>query len=839
MPMSIQKYAVSLAVLAAAVPAGAAAELAADTGGSFIETVTVTAQKREQNPIEVPFALTAYSGDFLETVHLQEFDKLSLYVPGFEVQNQSPNNPGFVMRGITSDSNDATQEPRVSVFADGVSASQSRGSYFELFDVERIEVAKGPQSTLFGRSALIGGVNVITRKADPEAFDAAFSAEAGDFGYYMIDGMVNIPLAGDVAVRASGRYKSRNGYVKNLLGGADFDSVDTGAARLSLAWTPSDAFCADLIFNFQRDAPSGTSFKSGTLAPTDPDTGEVLGTTDHNTGAALATVSGFENGRKLGLDRTLYSGAARLSYKLGGGYALSSITAYRRYEAEEVFDPDGSSLPIAVFAEDARGDQFSHEMRINYDQGGTVSWFGGVSYFYANNSSRIPMQFDEQMLLTLLTGQMSAKSPQAAPFFDSAAFTYGYAPAFLQGMAATYGVALDSSTATGIAANLDSTHWEQYETYGKTKSFDVYGDVTVRATDALEFEAGLRYTHDDKTSAYAGKTTGRSILGGVIGALGQSASVRDALLYYLSQSYISAVPYDSVPNFGIAAQPSANNGDKVSRNYGDDGFAWRATARYALEENSSLYATYARGRRPKVLAASSPAVPYADPTFTAIDAETVDSYEVGYKTLAAGGKLRLDASLYRYGYKNFQTTVLKNAAQVATNAGKAKAYGAELAVDLSLAPWADVFGTYAYSHARFGGDSIYDGNRFRLTPDHKLSLGASLRQAAFGGTFTLLPTFTWQSKVYFDDDNDIASEQTSHIVADTVRDEFQGDYGLFNLRLTWQQKNGPWGAGVFVTNLFDRKFIKDAGNTGDYFGIPTFISGEPRFFGVSISAKFH
>jgi len=133
---------VSCAVLAALAVPAAAEGMAPDSGG--IETVVVTAQKREQNPIEVPFALTAYSGEFLAATHLQDFDKLSLFVPGFAVQDQSPNNPGFVMRGITSDSNDSTQEPRVSVFEDGVSASQSRGSYFELFDVARIEVAKGP-----------------------------------------------------------------------------------------------------------------------------------------------------------------------------------------------------------------------------------------------------------------------------------------------------------------------------------------------------------------------------------------------------------------------------------------------------------------------------------------------------------------------------------------------------------------------------------------------------------------------------------------------------------------------------------------------------------------------
>ncbi len=154
----------------------------------------------------------------------------------------------------------------------------------------------------------------------------------------------------------------------------------------------------------------------------------------------------------------------------------------------------------------------------------------------------------------------------------------------------------------------------------------------------------------------------------------------------------------------------------------------------------------------------------------------------------------------------------------------------------ALADWADLFGTYAYSHGRFAS-GIFKGNQFRLSPDHKLSLGLSLRQDALGGRFTLTPSFTWQSKIFFDDDNDIPALQTSHILPDTKQDEFQKSYGLVNVRLTYQPEGTNWTVGVFGNNLFDQKYIKDAGNTGDAFGIPTFIAGEPRFYGVSFSIR--
>ena len=152
----------------AALAAGAASAQPAED--PMRDEIIVYTQKREQSVQDVPIAVTAYSEEQLKRLGVQQFDELADYVPGLEVQEQSPNNPGFVIRGITSDSGAANIEPRVSVFQDGVSISRSRGSFVELFDAS-VEVAKGPQSTLFGRSALIGAINIIQNKPTYE-FDA-------------------------------------------------------------------------------------------------------------------------------------------------------------------------------------------------------------------------------------------------------------------------------------------------------------------------------------------------------------------------------------------------------------------------------------------------------------------------------------------------------------------------------------------------------------------------------------------------------------------------------------------------------------------------------------------
>ena len=840
---------VSLAALAA-MPSWAdtAAETAADLSASpFLESVTVTAQKREQNQIDVPIALTAYSGQFLQKVDIQEFDKLSLFVPGFEVQNQSPNDPGLVLRGLTLDSGDATLEPRVSVFEDDVSISSTRGTYIELFDIERVEAARGPQTTLFGRSALMGGVNVIQNKADLSGQHFAASIEAGDLSYLMVDGMANIPLSDTVAVRVAGRYKKRDGYVDNLGYGDNFNSVDTAAIRLAATWKPNSDFSADLIFNFEADHPSGTSFKSGTFAPINVADGTIVGNLDHNSGLVLSSAPGFEKNKPLGVDRYVWDGKAILGYTLSPAVKLTSVTAYRRFDSEEVFDPDGSAQPILVAAEDARSDQFSQELRANYDNGGRISAFAGVDYFYSNVSERVPLQFDERMALSLLAGQGALLQNYPSALFDSATFLQGYAPAIVQGLAqglyyknfgTLYG--MPTATAQGIAANLKSNHWEQSITYGKTKSFDFYADVTVKPIDKVEIEGGVRFTHDDKLSSYSGTSTDRSVLGGLIGALSLPAPYRDAILGGIAlpgAGSLTAIPTALLPNFALFYQPSANNGDKISQGFTDDSLSWRFTARYALEADTSLYATYARGRRPKVLDALSPATPYGAPTFTPVDAESVDSYEIGAKTAQLDGRVRADVALYTYQYTNFQTIVVDNNVPTTTNAGKANAWGIEATLDATLTDWADFFGTYAYNHARFGGTSMYRGNQFRLNPDHKLSIGLALHDNLLGGNITLLPTFTYQSKIFFDDDNDIPALQTTHLLPDTKQDEFQNGYGLFNVRFTYEPEQQPWSLAFFATNLFDQKYIKDAGNTGDNLGIPTFIAGEPRLFGVALAIK--
>lgn len=245
----------------------------------LLNEVVVTTQKRSQSNIEVPAAVNALSGESLTTLNVRQLDELSEYIPGMQMQLQSPNNPGYVIRGVTSDDGDSRSQPRVSVFQDGISISRSRGSAVELFDLERIEVVKGPQGTLFGRGAEIGALHLVRHKP-VNTLGAEVTLGYGSHKDKLVTGFVNTPIVKDKLLnRFSFNYNNRDGFIKNLSGG-DLNGKNTWAIRNSTRLFGGEKTVADLILDYQHDNYPGTSFKNGQYAPTG-------GNTDPNTMADL------------------------------------------------------------------------------------------------------------------------------------------------------------------------------------------------------------------------------------------------------------------------------------------------------------------------------------------------------------------------------------------------------------------------------------------------------------------------------------------------------------------------------------------------------------------------
>ncbi|MFW6412769.1 MAG: TonB-dependent receptor, partial [Oceanicaulis sp.] len=599
------------------------------------------------------------------------------------------------------------------------------------------------------------------------------------------------------AVRFAAAHKQRDGYVENLLGGEAMNGVELSAVRGAARWEPTATFSLDVVANYQTDTPEGgTSFRSGVLPPLP---GLPVG--EPWDPAALSTFGGFEDDAPLGIDRQVYGVTALAEYEINDAWSLSSISGWRAFESVEVFDPDGFGAELLVVAEDASGQQWSQEARFNYDAGGPLTGFVGASYFYETGSQRIPLAANEAVAQAFLAPTVAGGAGATVAQIEGLLALQGVPNA--GGFDDPYNpltISVPALLTQGALLPLRGFYLEETANAGSTRAFDIFGDVTYAVTDRLDLTAGLRWTREEK----------------------------DASVYGWNAFGPNRITFE--PTLFLPATPNGAEVSSGTREFDD--FTWRLAAQYDVSETLNAWASYARGRRPDVISFNS-----TDPDlFVEVPSEIVDNYEVGgFWTLE---NTTIQASVFYSEYQNFQTSRFEpnNAVFITDNAGRATQYGFESQIDTRLNEIATVFATYAYNSAEFddtdedGNAQEFAGNSFRLSPDHAFSLGL-LAEFELGGrgTLSMIPTWTWQSEVFFDNDNDLT---------DAVQDEKQGDYGIVDFKIRYDAPDERFFAVAFLENLLDEEHIIDAGNTGDSFGIPTFIAGSPRMFGLRVGAEF-
>ena len=753
--------------------------------------VVVTTQKREQTNIEVPVAVSALAGRSLSRLNINEFDALSHYIPGLQMQLQSPNNPGFVIRGITSDDGDSRVQPRVSVFQDGVAISRSRGAVVELFDMERVEVVKGPQGTLFGRSAQIGAVHLIQNKPTQD-LSGEIKLGYGNYNQQIVSGFINTPIVKDkLANRFSFSYNKRDGFIDNESGGT-LNGKNTIAFRDIIRLTSGKKTVADLILNYQHDDYPGTSFKSGSYAP-------LNGDIDPNTFADM------ELGEDLGIKRDVGGATLKINHKLSDNWGLTSISAYRHFIADEAFDADGTVAPALLFNEIAEGTQVSQEIRFNFDNSAKFSGFVGASYFYEDGLQKLPFRTNEQSVYSLLSGivvngiNANPAIPQAQ---KEALIGMIYMPLLTDGVPNYMPAIPNIPDVFGpiAGAPLKEYHYEESSNYGTTHAYEIFADGTYNITNNLSITAGIRGTYENLTGAYKSNSAEvPSALGGIIG------------LY---------------PN--IISYPTDEK-RSVSKDYFS--YVGRVIANYMFDRNN-VYASVSRGRRPGVIQISTDLLNASlDTAF--LDPEIVWSYEAGIKGVLLDGALAYDLTGYYYDWNHFQTTSYESGLPVTKDVGKAHTFGIETGFRYYFLGRSSFFANYSYIKAEFddkdadGNEQEYAGNTFRLTPEHSFSAGLDINIPTGDKSMVYFrPSYVFSSKIYFEDNNtDLLS---------------QDDYGLANATAGFVFDNNKmyYQVGLFAKNIFDEKHIIDAGNTGNAFGIPTFIGGSRQTFGLELKIGF-
>ncbi|WP_375419797.1 TonB-dependent receptor [uncultured Sphingomonas sp.] len=783
----------TLATLAAACSTTALAQSTAQPDIAA-DDIVVTAQKREQRIEDVPVTVTALTGRRLAEIGVSELDEVAAFVPGLQVQEQSANNPGFVIRGITSDNGSSQQGARVTLYYNGVDISRSRGAWQDLYDLERIEVVKGPQATLFGTAAAVGAISLISARASAGS-SAAINASYGNFDRTQVSGFVNV--GNDVlAARLAGAYKYRRGYVRNIAGdpnipnqnqgGVDQDDLngqDQRGLRGSLRFRPDDRITADLVLTYDGQRNPGTAFKSRAHAPTGGQTGDY----------GYAELSGSPNSlavlgaRKLGLDRNVYDANLTVSVDLSPGVTFTTVNGYRRFDALEVFDADGGPAAYLEFAEDAKGDQWSHEARFAFD-GPTYRASFGWNAFFENGFQRVPFATEEG---TYLACSVSGAYAPVRTVLNGAGIPTGPACVAPNGT-----IPALRATAVLSGGRLTSLPYSAvFTNFGRNNTYSVFADATYIPIPALELTAGARVLIEHRQSGYSSVQPNSLLLAGLGVQSSLLGTANTAGNKFVAQKSFTAV----LPRFNALLK---------------------------LGDGLNLYATISKGRRSPVVQLAAARTAFGvGPNLQVVPEENVWNYEGGIKGRV--GPLTAAASVFYQTYDGFQVSVTENGVTTTRSAGSAKNVGVELEGDLRLADYLSVFGTFAYIDGGIGKDAsngVFAGNRFRLQPEATASGGAMLRLPVGGAVVYATPSITYRTKVFFELPNNPAISTPG--------------YTLVNARAGIELAGGRYSIGAFARNLTDKRYLIDAGNTGGGFGIPTYIAGEPRLYGVELGARF-
>lgn len=756
-------------------PSAAFAQTADAAGGAADDTtIVVTAQKIEQRATDVPITISAVSGQRIKELGVSDLDELSNYIPGLNIQEQSANNPGIVIRGITSDSGSSQQGPRVTLYYNGVDISRSRGSYQAIYDLERVEVIKGPQATLFGTASAVGAISLVSAKPRP-GLSAELTGGYGNFDQTLLGGYIN---AGSdvVAGRIAFEWRTRDGYVENLAASQEEElySQDQLGVRASLRFTPTDALTIDLIGTYDRQRNGGTPFISGTFAteagPANPFGAANLGGSPYS-----AQVLGDS---QLGLTRDVYDSNMTLAYEFADGWTFTTVNGYREFDSDEVFDADGGAAPFLEFAEIADGWQFSHETRFSYNDPSWRASFGW-NFFTEDGRQNVPFSTEEGLFLQCLTSIFGAPLIPGIPCVDGNG---------------TVTAAQVTGLATGGLAS-EIPYQSVFENQGKNQSYSVFADATWIPAPALELTAGVRLLIEQRKSGYFADINPSVLSGGLSLIPGQIDTAGET--YEADRSYSAVLP--------------------------------RVNALYRVTDDVNVFATVSKGRRSPVVQLNAARVGgVAVPNLQLVPQETVWNYEVGLK--GAAGILSGSLGVYYQKYDGFQVSVVQsNGSSRTESAGKASNLGVEAEVQLRPASWLSIFANGGYIDGGIDENNdfapAFSGARFRLQPEWQGAAGFTIDAPISDGVrFFATPSMTYRSKIFFELPNNPVTSQ------DAVT--------LINARAGVSFADEAFEIAGFIRNATDENYLLDAGNTGGAFGIPTYIPGEPRFYGVQLTARY-
>jgi iron complex outermembrane receptor protein len=795
--------AIALACAGSATLAGVAASGAAGAADE-IQSVIVTSQSRRQAAQDVPIAMQVLGANDIANLGARDLAGLDGYLPGLEVDGSQATQPVFGIRGVKAGDFGIGTDSPVGIYVDGVYTGKTGGALMNFIDVQRIELLKGPQGTLFGRNSAAGAIAVVTNQPDQD-FDTLAHVKLGQYHRVSMDAMVNLPLAPGTAARLVLVRDSSDGWAVNRAGGERVAGDNSWAARLSVAHKIG---AAALTLGLEHEQlrqhawPAFGVLKDGRQPLADFRGAYDAAYTSHFVDPRAAPL---ENDTR-GLERRLFDGATVRAELPLGQLKLSSITAYRTYKSSNLTDNDGSARRDYAIATDNQQRAYNWQQEFKLSGASErLDWVGGAS-FYDNRERQLSSALGNTATLDTLSLLQGGGAPFAQLFG-------GLGQAGVPG--------LDDGS---------SFPWrEDSRSVLHTRSASLFADVIWHGGPATNFTAGLRWSHDRKTMRWHIPS--------------RSSPELDAVLN--GTAALTGVDAGAVPaNLVFVAGPFAATPVSESKSWSN--WSPRFVVDHKLDKDTLLFASLSQGYQAggfNIFTPPNPASASAaerDPSFAP---EKMTNLELGFKMSLPRARATLNGSLFAYAFKNLQDIKLTGGGAVPTynivNSDQ-KARGLDLDGRVKLGQGTTVFGsaelidqTYTrYRTVDSGGGVVLDLSGQTVgTPLWSGMAGVTQSWDVAGGHANATLQGNYRGRTRCNDDT--RALQCLRAAAFSTG----GGGTRSDLRLGWDSPSRRYGVALIVNNLFDRRYVYNLDGQGKTSGVPYASISPPRIIALELKGS--
>ncbi len=408
-----KKHFLRQALAAAIISQTSPLTLAAEQNTYELEEVIITAQKRDERLTEVPISIANVNAEDIKQTGIRQLKEVAEYVPNLSISSGTDFTSSVSIRGVGANSRNIGFDTRVGVYLDGVYLGQSPALNQELLDLERIEVLRGPQGTLFGKNTVAGAINLISKKPE-DRFSGSVGMELGNYNSRQVSASLNLPLTDTLYSKVAINKQQRDGQVKNLATGNDINEQDATSYRLQFRYAPGISFEANLAFDGMD-----TERRSYTGDPATNTWGTTLNTEAPRKNEISMNIDPFE-------DRKIRGTALTLEQDLKSGFAVKSISAYRDTKISYINDLDYSAVDLAKLSYGDNYQQFTQELQLISPDDNSLKYVAGLYYYdQAGDSLR-------QVSSTPLAGLIFGSDPNSPTTTEGTVDTRSYA-AFLNG----------------------------------------------------------------------------------------------------------------------------------------------------------------------------------------------------------------------------------------------------------------------------------------------------------------------------------------------------------------------------------------------------------------------